>query len=950
MKPDPHNRVVKKTGIKDTSSVHGLSLDTPETLRIFFETNPTPMWIYDIENLHIIAVNDAALAQYGFRRKEFLSMNAWDILSKNDITTLNHIAEESPTNQSKTCNIQHHNKNGSCSSIKTSAYNVLFNGHHARIVVSDYSSPEPTIETKHNHDSELWRRFMDNIPDSIYFKDKELRFTRINKSYAQFLGLSSPDDAVGKTEFDFFPPGYSHRSRKSELQILATGVPLIAHVEEVRLRDGKQHWFSTTKMPLSNGDGVINGIFGSSHDITELKRIESTLSRISDQRNLLLNITQSILSEISLNDVINKIFKSLEHVLSYDSCGLYILDEEYQVLRPTILIHPEFISPALASWTIPYGKGILGYVAQSKKGELVNNAHLDPRCIYPPGAVISCEHLISIPVMANDKPLGVIFVSRQGEPLFTVQEFEMVELFISHVAFAIQHARLFEQIVVSEERYRELFEESRDVIFISTPDGRFKDINPAGVELFGYDSKEELLSIDIREHLYTNPEDRINFMREIEQNGYVKDFEVRVRTKKGEHKTLLETTTTVRDQFNSIIGYRGIIRDITQVKELQARLLQSQKLESLGTLAGGIAHDFNNILAIILAYVSRLERGKLEPGDISKSLETIKKASWRGADLIKQILTFARRTEIVAKSIDVNDVIEDISRLLKETFPKTISLNLNLAPDLPSINADSNQLHQAIINLCVNAKDAMPDGGEITITATLDMDKIVNERFQEAKTSPYITLSISDTGHGMKEETLDRIFEPFFTTKDQGRGTGLGLAMVYGIVQNHDGFIHVDSALHSGTTVTIYLPAAPETVSILDVDSPVEPLTRRGQETILIVEDEKMLCEYLQNVLEGDGYTIITAEDGHRAVDAYMEHKDDISLVFSDIGLPGMNGWEAVKKMLKVTPSLKVIFATGYLDPEIKNEINHAGVDGFIHKPYRPEEVQKKIRVALDNQ
>jgi two-component system, cell cycle sensor histidine kinase and response regulator CckA len=936
-----------KTAVQQILTM-GLPVDPTEISRLFFESYPTPILIYAIDTLNFLAVNDSAINQYGYSRKEFLSLTAKDIRLSENLPHFEQTIALSTTKDWRMAKVRHKKKNGEIIYVETFSHEIDFQNRKARIVnVRDISDME-LVEKTHDEDSELWRRFMDNIPDSIYFKNPHSQYTRINAAHAKVLGVASPDDAIGKTDFDFLPPGHSQRAHKLEQQIIKSGKPVTAFIEDVRLRDGKQHWFSTTKMPLTRSDGTITGIFGSSHDITELKQIETTLSRSSEQRKLLLNISQSILSEISLNDVLKKIFQALEQVLSFDSCGLYTLDELNKTLRPTILIQPELISPKLSSWSIPAGKGILSDVVKTGKGELVNNAHLDARSVYPDVKVPSCEHLIAVPVIVKGRPLGLIFVSRQSDPEFTQQEFETVELFISHVAFAIEHARLFEQIMISEERYRELFEESRDVIFISTPDGRFKDINPAGVGLFGYDSKKELLQLDVREHLYLNPEDRIRYQNEMERNGYVKDFEIPVRTKNGETKVLLETATPIRDEKNAIIGYRGIMRDITQLKDLQQRLLQAQKLESLGTLAGGIAHDFNNILSIIIAYASRIEQNLLNPGEISQSVDIINKASWRGAEIIKRILTFARKTETITKSVNINHAIEEVGKLLRETFPRTITITLELMPELPRINADYNQIHQAIINLCVNARDAMSDGGTITMRSLMVDNVFVRERFPDAKKNPYIAISITDTGRGMNDETLARIFEPFFTTKEQGKGTGLGLAMVYGIIQNHDGFIDVESSLAKGTTFTLYLPVSSDPDMGIEALLTVEKLSLKGKETILVVEDESMLTEYLKQILEGDGYTVLTADDGNRAVEIYRANKNEIALVFSDMGLPGMNGWDAIKIMRQINPSLKVIFATGYLDPDLRNEISRAGVQEFMQKPYNPEEIQIKIREVLD--
>src|SRR5579862_746874 len=297
----------------------------------------------------------------------------------------------------------------------------------------------------------------------------------------------------------------------------------------------------------------------------------------------------------------------------------------------------------------------------------------------------------------------------------------------------------------SEQKYRTLFDESRDAVFISSPEGKFLEVNAAAVDLFGYSNREELLAIDVRKELYLDPDDRAEYIKEIEEKGFVKDFELNARKKNGDRIVVLETATPFRDATGNIIAFRGILHDITQLKLLQQQLMQSQKLESLGTLAGGIAHDFNNILAIIIAYITRMERGKLNAEEVASHLVTIKKASWRGAELVRQILTFARKTETLTEPFNINSLIEELVTMLEQTFPKTITFNTRLDRSHPTISADHNQIQQIIMNLCVNARDAMPPGGTITLATELAPgDRLLN-RFPDAHESSYLRISVADT-------------------------------------------------------------------------------------------------------------------------------------------------------------------------------------------------------------
>jgi CheY-like chemotaxis protein len=370
-------------------------------------------------------------------------------------------------------------------------------------------------------------------------------------------------------------------------------------------------------------------------------------------------------------------------------------------------------------------------------------------------------------------------------------------------------------------------------------------------------------------------------------------------------------------------------------------------MEGLGSLASGIAHDFNNILGIILGHISLIGRQRSDPEKFAQSKEAIEKAATRGASLVRQLLTFARKSDVIIQLISVNDLISELVKLFHETFPKLIEVVTDLDPKVPPLTADPTQLHQVFLNLCVNARDAMPQGGRLKITTTFWSGDSLRRLYPQAGSGEYVKIDVADTGEGMDEDTRKRIFEPFFTTKGVGKGTGLGLSTVFGIVESHHGFIDVESEVGKGTTFRIFFPVQRKTRETVDINKQVGEVTG-GSETILFVEDEDALRELVKVVLITKGYTVLTANDGAEAINVYEKNHSEVKLVLTDLGLPILSGQEVVRKLNQINNSVKILIASGFLDPEVKSEMFKWGVKGFVQKPYQPDELLRTIRKVLD--
>ncbi|MGQ9631470.1 MAG: PAS domain-containing protein [bacterium] len=642
-------------------------------------------------------------------------------------------------------------------------------------------------ERKRAEEALAWEQYLlhtllDNIPDHVYFKDTESRFVRISRALAHWFGLSDPAQALGKTDFDFFTEEHARQAYEDEQRIIRTGRPLVGMEEKETWPDGRETWVSTTKVPLRDREGNIIGTFGISRNITEHKRMEEALA---EERNLLRTLIDSMPDLICVKD-----------------------DE---------------------------GRFIIANIAAAR-------------------------------LMGAKTPDEVL-----GKTDFDFYPRELAE-----------RCRADEQEVIRS---------GRPLI-----------------------DREELL-ID--------------------------------RTT-GRERWLLITKVPLRDSEGKIVGIVGIGRDITDRKRLEEQFLQSQKMEAIGRLAGGIAHDFNNLLTAILGYAQLVLEGLEADSPLRGDVEEIKKAGERTSSLTRQLLAFSRKQILQPQVLNLNELILGMEKMVKHLIGEDIEFIISLDPELGRTKADPGQIGQVIMNLIVNARDAMPRGGKLTIeTSNVYLDEEYARGHVGTRPGHYVMISVSDTGVGMSDEVKSHIFEPFFTTKERGKGTGLGLSTVYGIVKQHGGNIWVYSELGRGTTFKVYFPRVEGTVELSKRgEAPIESL--RGMETVLLVEDEDVVRELARRSLLHYGYTVLEARRPEEALQICEQHEGSIHLLVTDVVMPGMSGRELAERLASLRPETKVLYMSGYAD----NVIVHYGVldlgAPFLQKPFAPEALARKVREVLD--
>lgn len=553
---------------------------------------------------------------------------------------------------------------------------------------------------------------------------------------------------------------------------------------------------------------------------------------------------------------------------------------------------------------------------------------------------------LAVPIIQYEQAIGLMVLENAEPRAFAQQDIHIALLYANHLGFAyhrLQNPVLDESLAY---RYHNLFQQINVPIFNCSTDGKLQCANQAFLDIMELQDIQDVFSINFFSCIELVQRKHVSFKTLVKRCGFFKNIEASIQRQDGNKITALLSIIPLRDNTKNITGYEGVVLDISEKRDLENQLIQAQKLGALGSLTGGIAHDFNNLIGGIMGCASMILTEMPESHPFYGDVKTIMNASKRAADLTGQLLSFSRKHQYKLQNVCTHTLIQELMNLLVRTLPKNIQIRTEIEPEVHPIRVDATQMEQALMNICINARDAMPSGGELTIQAeNIYLDSRARQITKSLEPGPYVLFRIGDTGTGMDKELQDRIFEPFFTTKSINKGSGLGLAIVSDIIHKHHGCISVQSEINKGSLFEILIPAGvseEEKERMKDDDLILHP----GNETILLVDDEEVIRRMSKRMLEKSGYLVLLAKDGEEAVEIY--EKQHVDLVIIDMIMPKLDGFRTLQRLKEKNPNVKAVLFTGNITQEGQKRCMEAGFLDLVTKPFETQTFLSALRKALD--
>ena len=1026
-------------------------------LNTVIESIPHMIFVKDAKELRFLKFNKAGEKLLGYSLKELIGKNDYDFFPKeladhfteSDRQVLRgteavDIPEEPVQTRDKGARILHTKK----IPIFDNAGQLVY-----LLGISEDITERRQVEVELKRERDLWRTLLDNSPDHIYFKDAQSRFIKSSKAQARQFAVESPDEMVGKTDFDFFTEAHARPAFEDEQEIIRTGRPIIAKEEREVWNDGHVTWASSTKMPMRDGAGKIVGIMGISRNITERKRMEGTLQesqalyyslveqlpagvfrKDADGRYVFVNSwfcrLKGVKAELFLGKKpqevattelaagatnpsnINRLAaQGTDHHQQIMQTGRQIEVEEHGVDADGKEQHLYVVkSPIFGSdGKIVGTQGILFDITGRKQAEValrestalyhslveqmptgifrkdctgryvfvnswfcrLRGLSADQMVGRTPEELVEVEAAARSPThpeilqMLRDGSKHHNEIMRTGKPIHVEEVYPIAEggkRFLHVVKSAVFGPD--GQIVgtqgvqfdvterkQAEEHIREqaaLLDKAQDAIMVMDLEDRIVFWNKSAERIYGWSGVEAIGKRPVDLFLGGAISPRHAEARKVIKERGEWSGELQEISKDGKPVMVQGRCNVIYNEQGHPKGRLIINTDVTERKKLEAQFLRAQRMESLGTLAGGIAHDLNNVLTPLLVAVQVLKE-KVTDADGKRLLESLETNVQRGAGLVKQVLAFGRGVEGERIIVQPKHIAREIKQMINETFPKSVAFELHSAPNLWTIAGDPTQLHQILLNLCVNARDAMPKGGKLCLhLENMVLDEAYVSMNLEARPGPHVCFTVSDTGTGIPKEIQEKIFDPFFTTKEPGKGTGLGLSTTLAIVKSHGGFIHFYSEPGKGSTFKAYLPANTTAAAADNVVTGEAKLPRGHNKLVLVVDDEEPIRKLAQKALERYGYRVLLATDGTEAVSLYKVRGNEIDVVITDMVMPNMDGLATIAALKAVNPKIKIVGSSGLALDGYEAAANKAGVQHFIPKPYTAETMLLTLEDVLN--
>jgi PAS domain S-box-containing protein len=818
-------------------------------------------------------------------------------------------------------------------------------------------------------------------PSGILLEDSKGQIIDANPAFCQSLGYDRKE-LIGKNVKIIVHPEFSSNVDNNIKQLISG--KFLKHVVKSLRKDGGFSYMQLNEKKISLPNGQ-DGILCIVEDISDRRRAEEELIKKSLIQENLLKTVRHLTRILDIRDVLKEIGNGVMTILKLQSCAIYLLERDLKTLRPVVAIDPKYKEEVLST-TLDINNSFTGQAVISKRGLIFNETGPESIGHQIPNTPEELEERILVaPFHLEGKVIGAMCLSRMAVN-FTEEELALAETFATYASAALKNAQLFNDIKreveerkLTEEKIHELnlqYESfiqnslvgiwkmefprpiptnlpAKKIAELIIKGGIYTDCNDAVAKMYNFDSRKEIIGKYPNE-IVVDFDESTERMERFVSNGFKTEM---LETEEKDLKSNLHHFR--HSYFGAIRGEElqaiwGIQMDITDQRRLEEQLRQSQKLEAIGTLAGGIAHDFNNLLTVINGHAEMSMLALESDHPSHKDIISILSAGKKAKTLTRQLLAFSRKQIYAPKVIEINRVISSLDKMLRRLIGEDIAIESNLRDGIPLIKADPGQIEQILMNLVVNARDAInekqspsKDKKIIIETGQTIIDEGFVTRHTGSTAGLHLVLTVSDTGIGMEEEIRDKIFEPFFTTKDKGLGTGLGMSTVYGIVKQNKGSIYAFSESGFGTRIKIYWPATEER----KLPDETQALTRAallGQESILVVEDDEGVRNFVGTALKDLGYTVHEAVNGRKALDILNRNGKNIDLIITDLVMPEMNGKELATEVGKILPDIRVLFTSGYTEDSIVSSGSlDRGID-FLQKPYSIQTLAKKVREVLD--